>query len=372
MISVLPATEQVTPAWLTAVLKRHHLLRHGEVRALEHQPTSAFNSHTLHLHAAFSDDVPPGVPNRFVLKRNLKEPWAIRSGVQEATLYQTVPDLPDHPPVIVPCYEAVVDAATGNSHILLLDLSDTHMVPLTRDQQLDVGNNVPLDVHLDQAVDALAQFHAFWWQHPRLGSGVAQIGTWCSDEAHMTNEVERRRRAWNDLRAHEVAWFPPHLTALYEVLLPQLFRLWHTYTRPRLASFAHLTLTHGDAYLNNYLCPRPGQPGATYLIDWQSPEVYRSTSDVVTMCATFWTRTQRADRERYVLQRYHRGLHAHGVTGYSWDDLIKDYQYSIIDWLLIPLQDRLDGAGTNYWFPKMQCLADAFEDWNCASLWAHG
>lgn len=159
---------------------------------------------------------------------------------------------------------------------------------------------------------------------------------------------------------------------LYDTLLPQLFWLWQTYTYPRLTSFAQMTLTHGDAYLNNFLCPRPGQMGATYLIDWQSPEVYRGTSDVVTMCATFWTRAQRADREIPLLERYHRRLQEHGVMDYAWHDLITDYQYSIIDWLLIPLQDRLDGAGKDYWFPKMQCLADAFEDWNCATLFVNG
>lgn len=167
MTHVLPSTTQVTPAWLTAVLKRHLLLGEGDVRAIEQQSNQAFNSHLWHLHATFSEGVPPGVPNRFVLKQNLKAPWAIKSGAQEATFYQTVAELPDHPPVIVPCYDAVVDATTGDSHILLLDLSESHIVPLTREQQLDAGNNLPSDIHLAQAVDALARFHAFWWQHPR-------------------------------------------------------------------------------------------------------------------------------------------------------------------------------------------------------------
>jgi thiamine kinase-like enzyme len=199
---------------------------------------------------------------------------------------------------------------------------------------------------------------------------VARIGAWCSDEEHFTAETERRRRAWESLLANESDWFPPHLIAMYETILQQLMHLWQTYTQPRLAAFSHLTLTHGDAYLANFLCPHEGQSGATYLIDWQSPEVYRGASDLVNMCATFWTRQQRAEgqREVKVLQQYHRTLQQNGVTGYAWDDLVRDYRYSIVDWLLVPLQDRLEGSSKAYWWPKMQCLAHAFEDWNCADL----
>jgi hypothetical protein len=368
MTNVISSSEQLTSVWLTDVLQRQHLLSTGHVRAIEQRQNAAFNSHVVHLHARFSDDAPANVPDRFVLKRNLDAAWAIDGGVRETRFYQMVAALPDHPSVIVPCYDATIDPQTRNSHLLLHDLSASHVAPLTRDQQLDVGNNLPSNEHLAQAIDTLARVHAFWWQHPQLGTNVAQVGAWCSDAAHMSNEVQRRQRAWDNLHEHESDWLPPHLTALYEALLPQLFRLWQIYTYPRLAACTNLTLTHGDAYLANFLCPRSGTTGATYLIDWQSPEVYRGTSDLVTMCATFWTRAQRAEREIAVLERYHRGLQEHGVTSYTWDDLIADYCYSIIDWLLIPLQDRLDGAGRDYWFPKMQCLADAFEDWECAAL----
>jgi len=46
--------EDVTPEWLTEVLRRDHLLPTGEVIAVERQPTSAFNSHTLFLKPTYS------------------------------------------------------------------------------------------------------------------------------------------------------------------------------------------------------------------------------------------------------------------------------------------------------------------------------
>jgi hypothetical protein len=244
------------------------------------------------------------------------------------------------------------------------------MVPVTRERQISFIDNLPSDVHLRQVVEALACFHAYWWENPQLGLGIAQIGAWCSDEEHFAAETQRRRHAWESLLAQESDWLPPHLKTIYETILQQLMHLWQSYTRPRIAAFTHFTLTHGDAYLANFLCPREGQTKPTYLIDWQSPEVYRGASDLVTLCATFWTRDQRAEgnREYNVLQHYHRTLQENGVTSYSWDDLVTDYQYSIVDWLLVPLQDRLDGSSKAYWWPKMQCLAHAFEDWRCADL----
>jgi hypothetical protein len=34
----------------------------------------------------------------------------------------------------------------------------------------------------------------------------------------------------------------------------------------------------------------------------------------------------------------------------------------------MPVQDRHGGASKDYWWPKMQCLAAAFDEWGCAGL----
>ncbi len=221
-----------------------------------------------------------------------------------------------------------------------------------------------------QAIDALARFHAYWWEHPQLGEGIAPIAWGCVDEADFITEVARRRRALEHLLALEGEWLPTPIKRMYENILAQMMHLWRTYMRDRVAAFSHMTLTHGDAYLANFLCPREGQAANTYIIDWQCPEAYRGSSDLVNLCATFWTRQQRAEGERElnVLRQYHRLLHENGVSGYAWENLIRDYQLSIIDWLLIPVQDCFDGSGKAYWWPKMQCLAHAFEDWHCTDL----
>jgi hypothetical protein len=106
------------------------------------------------------------------------------------------------------------------------------------------------------------------------------------------------------------------------------------------------------------------------LLDWQSPVVDIGGYDLANLCATFWTSEQRhaTQREEQLLRRYHRMLETQGVHNYAWDDLTTDYQTGLIYWLLVPVQDRYDGSGTDYWWPKMQCLVEAFREWHCADL----
>ena len=180
----------------------------------------------------------------------------------------------------------------------------------------------------------------------------------------------RRRTAWDQLAADEQAWFPAELRSLYERVLAHLSVHWEHYLKPRFAPRRKLTLVHGDSYFANFLCPRTPGAGATYLLDWQSPGADIGGYDLANLCAAFWTSEQRNDeqREARMLRRYHTGLLTHGVTDYPWDELVTDYQTGLIFWLLMPVQDRYDGAPREYWWPKMQCVVAAFQEWRCETL----
>ena len=193
---ILAADEAVSLEWLAAILRSNSLLEQGHVEAVAVRRNPAFNSVIDHLAVTFSADVGALLPRHMLLKRNLPADWARPAGVREAQFYELVAQLPDHPAVIVPCLDAAFDAETGNSQLLLHDLSDSHVAPLTREQILDPKTSVPERETLEAVIDTLARFHAYWWQHPRLGSGVAQIGSWCSSEAHFVAEIARRRSAW--------------------------------------------------------------------------------------------------------------------------------------------------------------------------------
>jgi hypothetical protein len=365
-----PAPEPITPAWLTAVLRESGFLAHGEVLTVATEQTGAFNSRTSHLHLSYSVEAAPGLATRMILKRNIPEPWGVDAGIEEVKFYRLMASLEDAPPAIVPCYAAAYDSVSGDSYLLLHDLSETHAPPVTRDQQLSIVHGVPPDAAIERVADAFAQHHAYWWNHPLLESGTFAVGYWSRNAERFTQYLERRSRAWDSLVANEAAWFPDDLRHLYEQVLAHLRRHWEHYLEPRFRTKTNLTLVHGDAYFANFLCPKDSAAGATYLLDWQSPVVDIGGYDLANLCATFWTSEQRhaAQREEQLLRRYHRMLETQGVHNYAWDDLTTDYQTGLIYWLLVPVQDRYDGSGTDYWWPKMQCLVEAFREWHCADL----
>lgn len=361
---------QLTPQWLTHTLRGANALPQGEVISVSHSDNPTRNSLVTHLTLAYSNSAPPAAPVYLLLKRNRPQAWSIEVGASEVAFYNLIATLPDHPPIIVPCYAAAYDAASGNSSLLMRDLSSTHKSPLTRDQHLRVGENIPPSHLLSQTIDTLARFHAYWWQHPLLGTGATAIGHWYRDQAHFNTYIQRRRASWQNLLAAESLWFPADLRHLYQQTIDNLPILWNRHFAPRFSSLSNMTLIHGDAYFNNFLCPIDPTQNNSYLIDWQSPEVHLGPSDLINLCATFWTRAQRHTNhlEERILLRYLDVLYANGVSNYSWRQLLTDYRLELIEWFLIPLQDRNDGSPKDYWWPKMQCLASAFQDWHCLDL----
>jgi hypothetical protein len=370
MAAYIPAPDPITPAWLTDVLRASGALAHGEVLAVASAPTGAFNSQTSHLQLSYSNDSAPDLTPNMILKRNIPEPWGVEAGAAEVAFYQLIAALPDPPPAIVPCYAAAYDPASGDSYLLLQDLSATHSHPVTRDQQIGITESVPSARSIERVVDALAQHHAYWWDHELFTGTTFEIGYWSRNAERFALYLQRRRMSWDTLLANEAAWFPADLRDLYVRVLDHLEQHWQQYLEPRFRVKSNLTLVHGDAYFPNFMCPNDPAAGRTYLLDWQEPTVDIGGYDLANLCATFWTTEQRhaAQREQQILRRYHATLQAHAVRDYSWDDLTTDYQTGLIFWLLMPVQDRYGGAGTDYWWPKMQCLVAAFREWHCEDL----
>jgi aminoglycoside phosphotransferase (APT) family kinase protein len=370
MATYTPVVDPVTPAWLTAVLRDTGGLTRGEVIRVDLQKTGAFNSSTSHLTLAYSPDAPVQIPTRLVLKRNIDAQWAKEAGEREVGFYTCVAGLPTHPRVVVPCYAAAFDQPTGNSYLLLRDESATHAPPVTRAQQVGIVESVPAQAYLETIVDALAELHAFWWQSPLLSTEVARAGRWFEESWPVEHYVGQLQMRWDTFSAQEGNSIPEDWRRIYERTLTGLRPFWERYLEPRFQAGHNLTLGHGDAYCCNFLCPRiPGQ-GPTYLLDWQSPEVNIGAIDLVNMCASFWTQQQRLEgrREEMLLRRYRDNVLAHGVKDFSLDDLHTDYRIGLIDWIFYPVWDSNNGSDRDYWQPKMRCLLEAFQDWECETL----
>lgn len=371
-MSTVPATiDDVTPAWLTLQLRHARVLPEGAVQSVNVTQNGAFNSAVHHLELTYTPDAPATAPKNLLIKRNNDSAWGRKAQLQEVGFYRLIASLPDHPHMIVPCYGAGYDYSTTNSYLLFRDLTPSHHAPVTRDQQISIVEGVPQQLDIDRVVTALASFHAYWWEHPLLGGDTLPIHKYYKSRENYQALAAILKKEWDDLITAEQSWLPAEVRQTYDHIVSNLDNLWEDYYERRFATLQNMSLIHGDAYFSNFLCPNdPEKDDETYLLDWQSPQVYYATDDLANLCATFWAPEQRheGEREQRVLQRYYDVLLAHGVKNYSWDDLLRDYKLAVIDWSLVPVHDRAEGSVKNYWWPKMQCLVANYHDLGCAEL----
>jgi thiamine kinase-like enzyme len=355
-------TDAVSPKWLSDTLRRCGVLPRGRVVGLQQREGSAFNSRVVHLRVQYSADAPNGSPSALLLKR-MDRGW----GEREVAFYQRVrAEKAGALPMLVPCYHADMDERTGSSLLLLDDVSSTHREAVSR-RALLTHRGVPAPRDIDQIMISLARFHAHWWEHPALGQAEPMlVRTWYRDQPHFKAHVARREREWTAFANDVGAGFPDELRRLYEEALDRLPALWRHLSR-RVDSMSGMTLSHGDCYLTQWLCPR-GDAGQVYLIDFDSVSANLGAFDLVYLMATFWTREQRRAHEERCLQQYHQALRSAGVAGYGWDELIADVRLMTAFIVWDPVFDQTNGSPRDYWWPKMTCLVDAYRGWRCEEL----
>ena len=364
--------DQSSPTWLTEALRQSGALPVGSVLRVEEQTNAAFNSTARHLYVTYAPDTPSDAPQRLFFKRNLPEPWAIRAGAREVAFYQVAATMADRMPMLVPCYGASYDATSGDSWLLLRDVSETHAAPVTREQLMAV-TVIPSEEQLAAIVVALAGLHAVWWQHPALGADHLLVSEWYRDEEGFASTHHQFTDEWHTLRERERNSLPEAVCTLYDEALAALPRIWEQLLTERMAARRYLTISHGDCYLSQFLCPLPRSlDGHTYLIDFQGACGDLPAMDLVFLFATFWTPGQRHedDREERLLRAYLDALNHLGIHDYRWDDLIADYRIALAFMIFYPVWDAINGSSRDYWEPKLRCLTSAAEDWGCRELFA--
>jgi thiamine kinase-like enzyme len=269
----------------------------------------------------------------------------------EIAFYRDVaPALPQR---LVPRCFAVVEATdTSPWQLLLEDLTNSHFI----------ATEWPLPATLPQyqaIVQALARFHAVWWDEPRLG---VTTGNW-RDAAGWEQVLRSSADQFAGFVDRYGEMMPPERRDLYERLFaaaPRLLARYH--------SHRHLTLVHGDAHPWNFFLPRNGCGDEVRLIDWEDWGLDAATDDLAYMMAMLWYPDRRRRMERPLLDHYHAALEARGVAGYDRRALDDDYRLSALWLMLRPVAQAMGNLPPRVWWNNFERIMLAVDDLGCRAL----
>jgi hypothetical protein len=171
------------------------------------------------------------------------------------------------------------------------------------------------------AVRLLADFHAQWWESPKLGA-LEWMPT--SDSDLNKGGLMLYPFAWPMFFERFGSKLPSEFKSIGERLSGQLAGMLDRFRdRPR-------TVCHGDFRLDNlFFGTKPSHPPLT-AVDWQIAVKSTGTYDVGYFASQSLAPSLRRDIEVDLLRTYHDRLVELGIGNYSFADCIDDYRWTQI------------------------------------------
>lgn len=268
---------------------------------------------------------------------------------------QIVPAMPALP--VPTCYDVKVDWESGQTHILLEDLSATHYVASPPYDRLSRET-------FEQVMYASLEVHAHWWDQPRIAQEdmLRVVGVGVAHEAISPEAIRANERYFAEevlpARVDQVGErFPDEWPGLCERVIAS----WANLFSQRIAGGAGLTLIQGDAQLGNVLLPRDPQLNRPVIIDWEGCIRGLGVWDLArTLIQTGLPSAERQELEGILLPNYQARLAESGIKDYSLEDCMADYRLSV----LANIPHALARESHAY----LESAMRAFRDWECDEL----
>jgi len=265
---IITDPDQLTPEWLTRILKSKGYFNQGKVTKIikkKSQETLSSNVHFLELN--FSTDAQPEPTSSEIVIKIPKPNDVCRFfGKHEAKFYRIVAETVGEIPIPI-CYDAAFSEETGLSHIILENLSKTHVAS-------NFGEDYPPPKrNCERAIDCLAELHAFWWDHPSLKELSKHSFVLCTFKENSFNKEEISK--WFNNQKMTLKQFLEFLGEGIGIKRKELFKtifsLYPQVAYERIAK-KNITVIHADAHFWNFFYPKEivDQKYKTILPDWQS------------------------------------------------------------------------------------------------------
>jgi thiamine kinase-like enzyme len=307
--------EEITPAWLTAVLTPAFNVPGAEVVAHRLGDVDEGTSSRRRIHLTWNDvgqeaGLPPSVFCKATMSLESRYILGMNGGIAgEATFYNVVrPKLPIRAPE---AFFSRYDPATFNSIIVMRDMGGEvtfgrHDMTLSREQA-------------QSQLRLLAALHGRYWDSPELETELAVWNNWekyfaiTVDEAGFGPACERGVQMAEDV-------IPSRLFARAKEIWPATLRCTDASTQvPR-------TLIHSDVHLKNWFIDADGELG---LNDWQCSSKGTWGRDVAYAMSTALSVDDRRNWERDLLAYYLEQLRSAGVAAPDFDEAWRVYRQQL-------------------------------------------
>ncbi len=355
---VLTDLEQVTAEWLTRMLRRSGALADGKVAAFDLEARERNLSTSVRLRVRYSAGARGDRPEHLFLKMvNMDQdeeslgPWEIEYYRRDYVGLARVP--------LVRCYDAAYSAKQRRYHLVLDDISASHV---------EAGENAPTLAYGLALAEALAGLHVHYWG----GQRIAAVGHAIPGMAKIERFVAISRPGADPiLDAHAEQLRPHWPNAIHDI-----FARHPRAMLARTGDDSGFTIIHGDPNGQNILVSRDGDR-PLYLIDPQPFDwrltVWLGVYDLANAIVWRWEVELRRQLELPILRHYHKQLIAYGIDNYSWAQLLDDYRLSAAMGVYVAAEwcrAGLDEEWTHVWLPMLQKTLTACDDLNCRELWA--
>ena len=327
----------VTTDWLTSVLKQNGYLESGQVVKVDQKTLGASNtSEFFEISIQYSDANSGKRPETCLMK--LSKPERFAPCQREALFYEFMRI--HQSPSVLNSYATSIDKELQSVVILMHYKTDA-----SRPSE----NMIPPDIRLcEQAVRALARFHAHWWKHPELEN----ITTWLDSGLSVLNVTD-------ELVLKFIDRLGDALSPARRKIIEHSFEYFPVVYQKHKVETRRQTIVHGDSHFWNFLFPEDPTQNPT-LIDWQSWNVDFCARDLAYMIALYWFPERRVRYEERMLNSYLDELNRCDIH-LTFEELWNDYRLCVAGLVLYPCFQ----GPTRIWWHQMERLFCAFEDLDC-------
>ncbi len=354
---VITSIDQVTTAWLTSVLVNSGAITSGAVVAFDvNQGRGNWSTNAL-LDVRYVNGSQGTLPQRLFLKMVNVDLGDDSFGASEVTYYtRDYVDVAEAP--LVRCHDAAFSEELQRYHVLLDDLSETHVEAEEKAPTLEYGLAI---------AEGLAAMHARWWGFRRF----TEAGAGMHSAAHIRRFVDISECGVGPL----LNKFTTELEPQWPDAIHDLFAKHPLALIERTRDDNGFTLIHGDTGEKNILVPRGGDR-PIYIIDRQpfdwSLTTWLGVYDIAYAIVLDWEVETRRNMELPILKHYHDQLIKHGVNDYTWDQLYDDYRLCAAMGVYVATEyfrGGGEGQWVSQWLLMLRRALTACDDLACNELW---